>query len=261
MSFLRLALAHFRVGAMNELQYRVNFFIQVVQALLALTTGLVGLWLVFSQTEDLAGWRPAELLAVMGVHILMGGVVQMFIQPNMTRLMEDVRKGTLDYALTKPADAQTMVSIREVRIWSMVDVLTGAIVLGVSVTQLEHRVGFGDAAGFAIALVLGAVMIYCFWLILTTGAFRLVNVENILELFSGIYQAGRWPVGIYPGWMRGGLTFLVPVAFAVTVPAESLTSRLTTGTLVTAVVFTAVLVGVTRIVWRIGLRHYTGASA
>ena len=132
MTFLRLAWAHFKVGAMNELQYRVNFFIQLFQSLLALATGLIGLWLVFNQTDDLAGWRPAELLAVMGVHILMGGVIQTFIQPNMGKLMEDVHKGTLDYTLTKPADSQTLVSVREVRIWSLVDVLTGAIVLGVA---------------------------------------------------------------------------------------------------------------------------------
>ena len=261
MNFFRLAFAHFRVGAMNELQYRVNFFVQVFQSMLALGTGLIGLWLVFSQTDELAGWLPPELLVVMGVHIVMGGLIQTFIQPNMARLMQDVRMGTLDYTLTKPADSQTMVSVREVRIWSLVDVLTGAIVIGVAITQLQRSVGVIDAAAFALAIILGAVMIYCFWLLLTTGAFRVVRVENILELFSGVYQAGRWPVGIYPLWMRGSLTFLVPVAFAVTVPAESLTSRLTPGTLVTAIVFTAVLAVVTRAVWRLGLRYYSGASA
>lgn len=246
---------------MNELQYRVNFFVQLFQSLLALGTALIGLWLVFSQTDELAGWLPPELLVVMGVHIVMGGVIQTFIQPNMARLMQDVRMGTLDYTLTKPADSQTMVSVREVRIWSLVDVLTGAIVIGVAITQLQRQVGVAAAAAFSLAIMLGAIMIYCFWLLLTTGAFRVVRVENILELFSGVYQAGRWPVGIYPLWMRGSLTFLVPVAFAVTVPAEALTSRLTVGTLVTALVFTAVLMTVTRAVWRLGLRSYTGASA
>lgn len=261
MNLFRLAWAHFKVGSMNELQYRVNFFIQLFQSALALITGLVGLWLVFSQTEDLAGWTSGELLAVMGVHITMGGVIQMVIQPNMAKLMDDVRQGTLDYTLTKPADSQLLVSIREIRIWSFVDVLTGFVVLGVSVVQIERGVGWLDAIGFAIALVLGAIMIYCFWLILTTTAFRVVRVENILELFQGVYQAGRWPVGIYPFWMRSSLTFLIPVAFAVTVPAESLTSRVTAGTFVGAVVFTIALAFVTRLVWRFGLKYYSGASA
>jgi len=32
----------------------------------------------------------------------------------------------------------------------------------------------------------------------------------MVNLFQGVYAAGRWPVGIYPDWLRVGLTFLVP---------------------------------------------------
>jgi ABC-2 type transport system permease protein len=41
-----------------------------------------------------------------------------------------------------------------------------------------------------------------------------------------LYRAGKYPIAMYPGWLRIGLTFLVPLAFAVTVPAEAITSRL-----------------------------------
>ena len=82
----------------------------------------------------------------MGVHILMGGVIRTAIQPNMERLMTDIRQGTLDYVLTKPEDAQVMVSVREFRIWQAVDVVVGAIVLGVAVAQLETAIGLGSGA-------------------------------------------------------------------------------------------------------------------
>ena len=55
----------------------------------------------------------------MGVHILMGGVIGTSIQPNMVRLMEDIRQGTFDFVLTKPDDAQVLASVREVRIWQV----------------------------------------------------------------------------------------------------------------------------------------------
>ena len=41
-----------------------------------------------------------------------------------------------------------------------------------------------------------------------------------------MYEAGRWPIGIYPPWLRAILTFVVPVGFAITVPAEGLVGRL-----------------------------------
>ena len=108
---LRLAWLFFRVGALNELQYRVNFVMQLFHSALALATGLVVLALVFSHTTELRGWSHGELLAVLGVHILMGGAIRVAIQPNMNRLMEEIRDGTLDYALTKPEDAQLLVSL------------------------------------------------------------------------------------------------------------------------------------------------------
>jgi ABC-2 type transport system permease protein len=80
-------------------------------------------------------------------------------------------------------------------------------------------------------------------------------------LFEGLYQSGRWPVTIYPEWLRASLTFLVPIAFAVTVPAQALTQRLTPDTFVVAVVFAALILAFSRAFFRFGLRHYSGASA
>jgi ABC-2 type transport system permease protein len=250
----------FRVGALNELQYRANFALQVLQSVIALGTGLAVLGLVFSHTSALNGWTPAELLAVLGVHTLMGGIIGTSIQPNMERLREDIRLGTFDFVLTKPDDIQVLSSVREVRIWRAVDVAVGFVIIGIAVAQIQEAVGVLEALAFAAALVLGALMIYCFWLLLTTVAFWIVRIDEIHDLFEGVYQAGRWPVTIYPGWLRISLTFLVPVAFAVTVPAQALTSRLTPETLALAAAFAFGLMLVTRWFFRIGLRHYSGAS-
>jgi ABC-2 type transport system permease protein len=258
---IRLFGLFLRVSVLNELQYRANFAIQLFQSAIALGTGLAVLALVFGQTDELAGWSQPELLAVMGVHVLMGGVIGTFIQPNMVRLMGDIRQGTLDYVLTKPEDAQVLVSIREVRFWQAVDIVIGGVVLAFAVDQLGGGVGPVQAIAFATALLFGAVMVYCFWMLLTITAFWVVRMDQIVELFEGVYQAGRWPVTIYPGWLRISLTFLVPIAFAVTVPAEAVTGRLTPETLALAAGFAALLVAITRAFWRIGLRRYGGASA
>lgn len=261
MKTVRLGLLFFKVGVLNELQYRVNFVVSLLQSAIALTTGLVVIALVYSHTEDLNGWSQPELLCVLGIQILMGGVIKSYIQPNMTRLIEDVREGKLDFALTKPEDAQVLVSVREVRIWQVVDVVSGLAVLAVGLSRITAEIGALDALAFAVALFVGAVLVYCFWLVMATGAFWIVNMWHAVELFDGIYMTGRFPVGIYPGWLRYSVTFLVPIAFAVTVPAEALTSRLEWQTLALAVGFAVALFAFTRWFWRFGLRRYSGASA
>jgi ABC-2 type transport system permease protein len=261
MRALEVARAFIRVTALNELQYRATFVVALIQSVVALVAGLAVLALVFAQTQDLNGWTGPELLALMGVHILLGGVIASSIQPNMERLMQDIRRGTLDFLLTKPDDAQLLVSVRDFRPWQTVDIAIGAILIAVGVAQLDRGPGIGETLAFAFALLLGTVLIYCFWLVVTTCAFWLVRMDEVHELFEGLYQSGRWPISIYPSWLRIGLTFLIPIAFAVTVPAEALTSRLAPESLAAATAFTVVASLVARWFWRIGLRSYSGASS
>jgi ABC-2 type transport system permease protein len=261
MRIIRLAWSYLRIGVANEFQYRVNFFIQLLQSFIAVATGLISLWLIFSQTSQLGGWSQPELLAVMGIYMLMGGVIQSAIQPNMQRLMNEIQDGTLDFTLTKPVDGQILVSIREFRFWQLTDVLVGLVVIITALVQMQVKLGIGQALSFVTALLLGGIMIYCFWLILTTTAFWLIRIWELVNLFQGLYAAGRWPVTIYPNWLRIGLTFLVPVAFAVTVPAEAITNRLTAPTLLGAFGLAILLMVLARFVWRLGVRSYSGASA
>ncbi len=68
-------------------------------------------------------------------------------------------------------------------------------------------------------LLAGLVIVYSFLLMLSTLSFWFVKLDNVLVIFQALFHhAGRWPVTIFPVWMKFALTFVVPVAFAVTVP-------------------------------------------
>ncbi len=261
MRSLRLAWLSLRLGVLNALQYRADFGIQVIQSFIGLGTSLAGIAVVYGQTDTLGGWRQEELLALIGVFMIVAGLLGLVIRPSLERLMEGVRMGTLDFTLTKPADAQLLVSVKQVEVWRLLDVAIGTVVLLVAVLQLGERIGVERALGFALAMVGGLAIVYSFLLILATLAFWLVRLENIMVIFGSMYEAGRWPVGIYPPWLRVALTVVVPVAFAITVPVETLVGRLEPTTLLLTVGLAAAFLIGSRWFWRVGLRHYTGASA
>ncbi len=261
MNMLRLLAIFFRLGAMNDLQYRANFWIQLVRTAMNLGFALFAVYIVFAQTDHLNGWTSPELVVLMGVWTLMGGLLGVVVQPSMEQLIEDVRQGTLDFTLTKPEDAQLLVSVSQVRVWRLVDVLVGPLVMGAALAYMGKVAGLREVAAFVVALVAGSAILYSFWLMLSTVAFWFVRIENILMIFHSMYDAARWPVTIYPGWLQALLTFVVPVAFAVTVPAEALVGRLSPAWLVGTVVLAGVLLLVSRLFWNIGVRHYSGASA
>lgn len=112
---------------------------------------------------------------------------------------------------------------------------------------------------FGISLVTAAVIIYSFWAVLATLAFWFIRIENITQVFWAMYVAGRWPVTIYPDWLKWTLTILVPIAFAVTVPAQAVSGRLDGSTLAGAILLALLIFS--RWFWKVGVKFYAGASA
>ena len=145
----------------------------------------------------------AELLAIVGVYTLVSGLTQLVIRPSLARFMEDVRLGTLDFAMTKPVDAQMLVSMRQVEVWKLVDVVVGLVVLAVAITRLGAAVGPAEAVAFLVALLAGVTIIYSFLLILATCVFWFVRLDNILNIFQSMYEAGAGQsASTRPGYER-----------------------------------------------------------
>lgn len=262
MHALTVIRTYLKLGVLNVLQYRADFVFEVIGIAISLLTAVLTLGIVFGQTDALNGWGPNDLLALIGIQMLMRGLVSTVIRPSMQRLMEGVRLGTFDFLLTKPADAQLLASVSQFNAASIADIVIGLGVIAVALARLGASVGPGDALLFALLMLAGAVIVYSFLLMLSTCSFWFVKLDNILVIFNAMFEvAGRWPVTMYPGWFRLTLTFLIPVAFAITVPAQSLTGRLDWETTLLALGLAALFVAGSRAFWRFGLRHYTGASA
>ncbi len=258
---LRVLRAFLSLGVLNLLQYRSDFAISLLNAVISLVTQVLALSVIFTATSDLRGWGPNDLLVLVGIHFFIAGLIGIVMRPSMEALMEGIRLGTFDFLLIKPADSQLLASAQVVAPQATTDVVVGVGVIAYGMTRLGVSLGPLDVALFLVMLLAGLVIVYSFLLLLATCAFWFVRLENILVIFGSMYEAGRWPIGIYPPWLRVSLTFLVPVAFATTVPAEALVGRLTLPTLLGVVALAAAMLAVSRWFWRVGIRHYAGASA
>ena len=141
----------------------------------------------------IGGWTYREAVVIVGLFTFVQGFIGAFLRPNLNRIAEAVRLGTMDFTLLKPIDTQFLVSAREVNVFRLADMLIG---LGITAWAIS---GFSSvhAPGLALGLVLliaALLIVYALWFILSTTAFWFVNVANVTELFSGVFQAGQFPV-------------------------------------------------------------------
>src|SRR5207253_4822666 len=134
--------------------------------------------------------------------------------------------GTLDFILLKPANSQFMVSTRHVQVAQLGQVVLGFVLVGYGIAEVGHGVGAVEVAAFAVTLACGLALVYCLLLVLSTLAFWFVRVDNLLAIFWSFLDAGRFPVDVYPGWLRFTLSTVVPIGIAVTAPSQAISAKI-----------------------------------
>ena len=245
----------------SELEYRFKFLTNILLSLFWLVWAALSVRVYFFYAKSIAGWSYHEMLIVMGLFFTMNGYRQMVISPNLSRLSEYVRLGTLDYVLTKPVNSQFLVSLRYIGIFNWGDPLLGMCLVSYALWHLKHIPNVGQIALFVVLSIAAMILIYAFTLILQTTTIWFVNLERVDPLINGLLETGRFPINFYRGWVKAALTVIIPVAFMTTFPAQALLGRLDWRISVFSVVMAAALFVLASAFWRFSLRYYTGASS
>ncbi len=259
--YLRLFAVQLRASIELALQYRVDFFVGGAMALFWLFWNLVPMVVVWGRRPTIAGWGFWEALLVVAWFTLLRGVLEGAVQPSLVQVVEHIRKGTLDFVLIKPADAQFLVSTARFEPWRGLDSL-GAIALAV---YALHRLGRVPAPGeVAIALLLtiaACALLYAFAILVVSAAFWVVRLDNLIYLFNSVFDAGRWPSTVFQGAWRVLFTFVVPLALMTTYPPLALLGRLKVSTAIAGLAGAVAFVTMARLIWLRAIGHYTSASS
>src|SRR5512142_99649 len=128
--YLRLLGIQLRASTTVAMQYRLDFVVEGGLALFWTGWGLVPLLVVFGRRAGVAGWSFEEALVVIGWFQVMRGVLEGAVNPSLAAVVDHIRKGTLDFVLLKPADAQFLVSTTRFEPWRIIDVLAGLGIMG-----------------------------------------------------------------------------------------------------------------------------------
>ena len=244
-----------------EMEYRGNFYLSIVEMFLVIGTSIAAVLVMFQHTTTMNGWTLPQMIVLLGVYYMIQGGVNLVFSPSFERLMEHVRAGTLDFHLLKPVNVQFLVSTRHLRVVRAADLALGLAVVIFGLVQVGEEIGVGHALLFVLSLLFGIMLVYSLLLGLVTLAFWFVRVENLLAIFWAFTEAGRFPVDVYPLWLRVSLSTIVPIGIAVTAPANVIAGRMDWIAVAALGAGTVLAVGLASALWRWGLKSYTGASA
>ena len=258
---MKVLIEFFRACMVEELEYRTNFFGNMLTSLFWIVIAVLTVDVFFNQTNQLGGWSYYEVLVLLGVFNTINGFIEFALRQNMARIVDHIRKGTLDYVLTKPVDSQFFVSFRHLVFWRLADIFWGCALIVYALAKLGRWPSVLDFVLFLILLLAAMVLVYSIWMILMTTSFWFVKIEILSFIFSSFFETTRFPVQVYKGWLRILLTFILPAAFMTSVPSAALTGKWDVATTVIALLVALGFFVVSRVFWKVALKSYTSASS
>ncbi len=257
--YARVLKLFWQVSIAAELEYRINFIVAVVSSLGGLAGSLFGLFLFYRTDYSFPGWSWSEALLVLGIFTILQGVSATFLSPNLNKIVGYVQEGTLDFVLLKPISSQFWLSTHTVSPWGLPDLVFGSII----VLYAGGQIGLEALDYLALfpPLALGIASLYSLWFILGATSIWFVKIYNVTEVLRSLLEAGRFPIEGYPAIYRIFFTFIVPVAFLTTVPAQTMIGRSNPIWLLGSALLAAVLFQASKWFWGFALRFYTSASS
>lgn len=239
------------------MEYKEDFLAGIVGFFLVQLSSIVFIGLVFNNIPSLKGWSFYEILFIYGFSQIPRGIDHVFTDYLWIFSRDSIVTGEMDRYLLRPLNPYFQVIAQRFQPDGFGELLTGMILIVFSGIKLNISIGFMDILGFIIA-VLGGTLIYtgiktgmaaiAFW---TKRSMSYLRVAYEMSGFS------KYPVNIYPGGIKGILTFIIPFAFTGYYPAAYILGKesFLKGVLLTAFVGILVMV-IAYLIWLKGVKSY-----
>src|SRR5512143_995452 len=226
-NILKLLSAFLKVNVQMSLAYRADTVVNILLNLMWLGWELLSLGIIFSNTETIGGWGFGELVGLLGVFRLVHTFMMALIWPNTEKFNQSIRDGSMDYTLLQPVNSMFLVTFSRIMVWRIWDLVLAFILIVVGVRLAGDTATPLSILTFGVLTVSGAIVVYNLWIVLIALTFWFTKFDNNVTILDALLSAGRYPVTVYPVWLRILVTFVVPVAVATTVPLQGLRGELT----------------------------------
>lgn len=242
------------------MEFRSHF---ILNNLITFTWALIVMlvfFFMYQHVQVINGWHLEEILLLTAIYFLVDRIFDSFFEINFDNFVSLVNTGQLDGILTKPASSQFFVSLRQFSFAMLFSNLTMIAVILYLCQRYFLPLSWWQVISFIILLICSVVITYSLWFMTLLPVFWWGRVDNLQHLFRPFHQLCRVPIDV-TGKFKPLLTYIIPLAFVATIPAQSLTGKLFYPLVFYGIFAAAFLLWLSHRFWRFSLKHYTSASS
>ncbi|NYI77867.1 ABC-2 family transporter protein [Nocardioides panzhihuensis] len=244
--------------------YPVSFWTMLVGGVLITFLDFVAIWLMFTHVDTYGGFTLREIALLYGLTSIAFRIADMLVG-SVEKIGRYVRSGDLDAMMTKPVPVLVQLCADRFELRRLGQIAQGLAVFAWAAPIVEWSPQ--RLAVLVLALVSGVVIYFCVFVIFSTIQFWTTDASEVASAFTyGGNTIMQYPMTIFPREVVRSLTYLLPLAFVNWYPCLFLLGRTDPFGSPDWFRFASplaalVLVGVTTLVWRQGLRRYRSTGS
>ncbi|RGA03430.1 transporter [Microbispora triticiradicis] len=245
-------------------QYRVSFALMAAGAFVIGGLDIAVIWVIFANTDSLAGFGPAEVMFLYGTSELAFATSDMLFG-NVDRISQHIKAGTLDVMLVRPVATWAQVAADRFGPHRIGRVVMAAAVLGVALARLD--IPLGRAWMVPVMVVSGIVIFTSMFTLGGALQFLLTDAPEVANAFTyGGAMLNQYPLSVYDPRIVQGLTYVLPLAFVNWRPGLYVLDRpdplgLPSWTGLLSPAAALALAAVAALAWRAGIRRYRSTGS
>ena len=247
-----------------RLQYRSDFLVGMVGVFVLTGVNIALIGILLSRFTSLGGWTFWEIVLLYGMWLICHCLNSMFFF-HISSLEDAIVQGTLDQYLIRPVSPLLQFLGREFNYVGVADLLFGITAFIVAYTHLNLHWGVLAWSYAVVAIAFGAVIEICIILLISSTSFWTGRSRALLNVILQVsHLTPQYPMEIFGYGVRVFITAFVPFAFMNYYPLTVLLGKPNALGIwwvpFIAPLVAGVLVSLTSVVWRRGVRAYTSAG-
>lgn len=259
---LRIALLYCAQALKTSMEYRLDFLVECLSALAMQASKVLMVKFMFDRFHAMGEWNQYEVFFIYGFALLPMALFTAFAMNFYQFSDKYLVGGEMDRLLMRPLSSLFQLIMEGIAFDFIADFVLGVAIivyvwphLGLSLSPLVLLEMF--------ALVIGATCtITGVFLALISISFWSQDRLSFLPPVYNLINFAQFPMTIFKPFVRILLTWVIPFGFAAFYPAAHFLEKgqaFQTYSLLSPVVG-LLLLGIGTLVWRAGIRHYSGAG-
>lgn len=210
-----------KASLIAEIEFRLNFAMRIINDIFWYLAQIFTFEVLFHHTKLIGDWNLAQTRVFLGVLFIVDALYMIFMQENLDRFSEKVRKGELDLLLTKPVNSQFMISFQKISVSCIGNLMIASSWFIWSLAQLPD-LDWKRGLWVLVLAPSGFAVLYGVRFTIAAMAVVFVRVDSMQYVWYQLYRLGMRPDSIYMPWLKFIILTILPVGLIASVPARAI---------------------------------------